>query len=284
MKSKLKSIPLKSLPRFVVYQASIKEFHICLEAKGQFFCWSSNYAPTLDTRFSREVKRIDNIPIGKIPTKQVFDEGTYMVTKSDTKESAEQKLLDGINEKTFAFILNGKKLRGRFSFKRVVGGTVLQKYKDQYAVEEDVLLDDLSRTISIMIPGYDESKVKLPPKEKIKSSHNGQKKPVIEKAAAVKPTKTVIDKPVVVKAKKPIIEKPTADKNIDGVDYHFTFYSSNKKPDICLVTDSSGACLVFRHEANNWVWLQSIHRISLKTEEGVTKHTEALYKLKKENS
>jgi hypothetical protein len=268
-------MPIKQLPRFIIYQANMKEFHICLEAKGQFFQWSSNYAPTLDTRFAREVKRIENIPIGKLPKKQVFDEGTYTVTKSDTKESAEQKLIDGIDEKTFALILNGKKLKGRFSFKHVVGGTVLQKYKDQYAVEEDVLSNDLSRTISLMIPDYDPSKVKIPTKDETRV-----KPPAKEETEVEIPAKNKI-KPAQPKPSKPVIEKPTADKNIEDTDYHFEFYSSNKKPDICLVTDESGACMVLIREGKSWVVLESINRTSSKTKEGLIKHSEALYKLRK---
>ena len=250
-------MPVKQLPRFVIYQPNMKEFHICFEAKGKFIRWCSNHAPTLDVRFAREVKRIEDVPVEKLQKKSIFDEGTYMVTKSDTKESAEQKLMAGIDNKTFAFILNGKKLKGRFSLKHVVGGTVLQKYKDQYAIEEDVLLDDLSRTINIMIPDYDEKKVKIPSKEKIKQ--------------------------VQLKQPKPVVEKLTADKNIEDVDYHFIFYTSNKKPDICLVTDESGASLVLRHEKNGWVLLQPINRTSSKTQEALIQHAGALYKLKRNN-
>jgi hypothetical protein len=270
---KLKSIPIKSLPRFVIYQANLKEFHICFEVKGELIRWSSKYAPTLDVRFPRKVKKIDNVAVDKIPIKQLFDEGTYMVNKTDTKESAEQKFTAGINEKTFAFILNGKKLKGRFSFKRVVGGTVIQKYKDQYAVEQDVLSDDLVRTISLMIPDYDEKKVTIQTKAKSSRQIAVKEESKLKTPGTDKIRKAQKDQ------KKPVIEKLTANKNIENIDYHFTFYNSYKKPDICLVTDAAGKCQILRKEGTNWFLLESIVT-SRKIEEAFIKHTEALYRRK----
>ena len=246
-------MPVKSLPRFVIYQANAKEFHICLEAQGVFLRWTSNYAPTLDVRFAREVKRIDDVAVKKLPKKTIFDEGTYTVSKSDTKASAEEKLVAGIDEKTFAFILNGKKLNGRFAFKKVLGGTVLQKYKDKYTVEEDVLMGDLSRTINTMIPDYDERKVKLRREEKTT-------KKLLKIAPAPK--------------------KSAPDNSIED-DYTFTFYHSNTEPDICLITDASGAITVLKQENGNWVTLQPITRISAKKERALTEHVAALQRRKR---
>lgn len=247
-------MPVKSLPRFVIYQANAKEFHICLEAQGVFLRWTSNYAPTLDVRFAREVKRIDDVAVKKLPKKTVFDEGTYTVSKSDTKASAEEKLIAGIDEKTFAFILNGEKLNGRFAFKKVTGGTVLQKYKDKYAVEEDVLMGDLSRTINTMIPDYDERKVKLPRKEKTKKEQ---------------PKETLLAP-----------EKSAPDNSIED-DYTFTFYRSNGEPDICLITDASGAIAVLKQENGSWVTLQPITRISAKKERSLIEYVAALQRRKR---
>ncbi|PZF72649.1 hypothetical protein DN068_12345 [Taibaiella soli] len=225
-----------------------------MEADGQFIRWTSNYAPTLDVRFAREVKRIDDIPVKKLPKKTVFDEGTYEITKSDTKESAEQKFIESIDQKTFSFILHGEKLKGRFAFKKVVGGTVLQKYKDKYAIEEDVLMGDLSRTINTMIPDYDEKKVKLPGKKQTR-------KAVPHEAP-------------------PTPELPTPGNGIEN-EYDFTFYRSNNEPDICVVTDESGAVCLLKKENDNWVLLQPITRISPKKQEALTAYIGSLPNRKK---
>lgn len=248
-------MPKKQLPRFVIYQANAKEFHFCLEVAGAYLRWCSYYTPSMDVRFAREVTRIGNLQAKKLPKKTVFDEGTYQVARTDTKETAEQKLLDGINQKTFAFILVGKKLKGRFAFKKVRGGTVLQKYKDKYATEEDILFGDLRRTVDNMIPDYDERKVKLPPKNK--------------------PKKTTATP-----AQASINEVPTADKQIGKNEYHFTFYQSDEGPEICLITDEAGDITVLKREKNGWTLLAPLSRIALKNEKAFIDHAAVLYQMK----
>jgi hypothetical protein len=120
-------------------------------------------------------------------------------------------------------------------------------------VEENVMLNDLSRTIMNMVPDYDERKVKVSHKRKTRKTQ-------IQEA-------------------KPVIEKPTADKRIDDVDYHFAFYSSDKEPDICLITDRSGTVVVLKHENKQWMLMQSIHRIAAKKQKDMLEHAAILYKL-----
>jgi hypothetical protein len=250
-------MPKKGLPRFVIYQPNPKDFHICLEVGDKFFCWLSNYAPSLDIRFPREIKRIKDIPAKKIPRQKLFDQGTYTITRSDTRQVAEKKLAEGIKKKSFAFILDGKKLKGRFSFKQVSSGTVIQKYKDKYAVEEDVLSGDLSRTISTMIPDYDEKKIKF---NFPKKARNKQVQPEEEQPEEA--------------------EEITADKTIGNTEYHFAFYTSDNEPDICLVTNPDGNVLVLKKDSNDWIILSPVPRSILKKEQNFLQHAKALWDIK----
>jgi hypothetical protein len=101
-------MPKKEQPRFVVYQVNEKEFHICLEAKGKFLRWCSYYVPSMDTRFPREINRIKDIPTSKLPAKKIIDQGTYTTNRKDARPAIEAKVLNVVNGKTFAFILEGK--------------------------------------------------------------------------------------------------------------------------------------------------------------------------------
>lgn len=242
-----------ALPRFIIYQQNEKDFHICFEVGNKFLRWCSHYAPTLDVRFPREVTRISDIAASKLPKKSVFDKGTYTVNKKDAPEQAAQKLAKGADEKSFAFILDGKQLQGRFSIKHSRGKTVIQKYKDKYAEEEDVLSGDLARTIQTMLPDYDPSKVKLPPKQKTKKAPE----PVIED-----------EEPE---------EEITADKKIGNTNYHFTFYSSEEESDLCLVTNDKGEAMVLKLEKKEWKILSPISKTVLKKQKEFTDHAAALY-------
>lgn len=246
-------MPKKDLPLFVIYQPNEKEFHICLEVKGKFFCWCSYYPPTLDVRFAREVSRIKDMPAKSLPRKRIFDEGTYTGTKADTKEEAEQKIADGVKDKSVAFILNGKKLKGRFAIKQGKGGAVLQKFKDKYAQEEDVLGGDLARTISTMIPEYDERKIKLSPPRKA------------NKKKAEEPEE------------EPAEEEITADKQIGNTEYHFAFYTSADEPDICLVTSANAEVLVFKRDGDEWVMQTPVKGAASKKKKEFEEYCKVLY-------
>jgi hypothetical protein len=203
-------------------------------------------------RFPREVTRIDNIALNKLPKKPVFDEGSYTVTKSDSRAAAEQKMSEGINKSSFGFILNGKKLKGRFLLKTNGTRTVLQKYKDKYATEEDVLSQDLARTVHTMLPDYDEKKVELPHREK------SSKRPV--------------------KKEEEPAPEITEDKNIGAAKYHFTFYTSDTGDVICLITDAGGAVIVLQLNGKRWKLLSPAGKSALKHEQELTGHASALYK------
>lgn len=245
-------------PRFVVYQPNKKEFHICLEAGGKYLVWCSYYPPTLDARFPREVTRIADIPVKAIPPKQVFDQGTYGITKSKPadKESIEAQTIEGITQKSFSFVLNGKILKGRFAFKRTGNSTVIQKFKDKYAREEDVLSDDLVRTIHTMVPDYDASKVKL-------RHHKTAKPDVPEAEPEEQPAQDI-----------------TQDKKIGNKQYRFTFYSSTGGEELCLARSEEGTTVVLEKQGNEWVVLQPVSTRELKPKDEFSDHAKALEELR----
>jgi len=248
---------MKDLPLFVIYQPNAKEFHICLEVGSIYYCWWSYYPPTRDNRFARKITRLRDIAPRDIPKKQVYDRGTYTVNKGDDKAAAEAKLKKGVKEKSFSFILEGKKLKGRFIIKKTSGGTLIQKFKDKFVVEEDVLGGDLSRTISLMVPGYDPKKVKL------KASRDGK---------TPRPAKK--DIPPTIDEQVP--EEISADTIIGNTSYHFDFYKSDDAPDLCLITNEKKEVLVLKKAAGKWQLLKAAVRTALKKEKEIIQHAEAL--------
>ncbi|MCD2421400.1 hypothetical protein LQ567_01405 [Niabella pedocola] len=254
--------PNKDLPSFVVYQPNKKEFHICLEAGNIYYIWRSNYPPTRDNRFARKITRLKGIMPKEIPGKQVYDRGTYSINKGDDKLAVEKKIRQGLRQRSFSFILNGKKLKGRFIIKQTSAGTVLQKFKDKFAAEEDVLGADLSRTIRLMIPGYDPRSIKLPAPEKRKEGA-ASKKSVAARATGQPP------------------EEPlTADKTIGRIAYRFVFYHSDTGPDCCLVTNDRNEVLVLQKEKNQWQLLKSARGDISKKARALEQHAQALDQLR----
>lgn len=252
---------MKNLAQFIVYQPNAKEFHICLEAGRIYYCWWSYYPPSQDNRFTRKVTRLRDISPKDIPRKQVYDRGTYTVNKSDDKESAEKKLKEGIKNKSFSFILDGKKLKGRFIIKKTPGGTVIQKFKDKFVIEEDVFGGDLSRTISLMVPDYDPRKVKLYSAKQRKGAS---------------PAKTAkLPEPEMIVTEE---EEITADKQIGKTIYHFTFYRSDDASDLCLITNPKHEVLILEKIRNKWILLKAASGAVLKQEEALIEHAAALEK------
>lgn len=202
--------------------------------------------------------RIKDIPTGKAPRKNVIDQGTYTTNRKDTKTIVKEKIIAGIKEKTFAVILDGKKLKGRFAFKKVQGTTIIQKYKDKYAVVEDVFEGDLLRTINIMVPDYDENKVY--PERPQKKKRRKQQQPEAEE---------IVDTEVEI----------TVDKTIGNASYHFAFYQSGDEPDICLVTNDAGESAVFQQQSKSWVLLKAVKHTALRHKEEFIEHINALFNL-----
>ena len=136
------------------------------------------------------------------------------------------------------------------------GGAIIQKYKDKYAVEEDVFGSDLVRTINTMVPNYDESKVKL---ERPRKTSKKICPTEIEEAE--------------------YIEEITAHKTIGNTEYHFAVYKSEDNPDICLVTSHTGQVLVFEKQGKKWTSMPSVSRTVLKRQDEFIEHIEVLYSL-----
>ena len=251
----------KDLPAFVVYQPDPKEFHICLEVGSIYYCWRSNYPPARDNRFVRKVERLKAIIPKKIPPKQVYDKGTYTVNKGDDKAAIEKKVKEGIKQKSFSFILNGEILKGRFIIKKASGGTVIQKFKDRFAVEEDIFSEDLNRTIKLMVPDYDPDAAEPDYPEKRKAS---------AKSDTAKPVGDIEEEPD---------EEITADKKIGNTGYHFTFYNSDTGPGLCVVLNSRNEILVLQKSGKGWQLLQPARAAVLKTKKALIEHAKALYQL-----
>jgi hypothetical protein len=246
------------LPRFIIFHPNTKEFYICLEAKGKFLRWCSFYAPSMDIGFPRHISKIKDISIKDVYSKHIFDQGTYTTAKADTKQLVEAKVIEGIKARSFAFILNGNILKGRFAIKKVRGGAIIQKYKDKYAVTEDVLSNDLSRTISTMVPNYDEKMVQLHPRTKAK-----EREPEIL-------------------ANEDLVEEITSEKQIANVEYHFAFYKSNDEPDICVVTSEDNHVLILRKEGSRWSLAKPLGQSILRKESVFIEHCQALYEQNQE--
>lgn len=244
---------IKKLPEFIVYQQSRKEFHICFRVNDRFIRWCSYYAPALDPRFPREMTRIKDIAVKKLPAKPVFDKGSYTVSRTDNREEAMQKMLAGAGEKSFAFILEGKKLKGRFLLKNNSRNTLLQKYKDKYATEEDVLATDLTRTVQTMLPDYDPRKIKLPQHKKTSRAA------VQEQELQELPPETI-----------------TADKKIGSSMYHFKFYTSDDDSVICIAASSKGV-VALQLSGRKWRVMTAAKRPAAQEEQAFAAHAAALY-------
>lgn len=227
-----------------------------------YYCWWSNYPPTQDNRFARKINRIKAIITPRdIPRKQVYDKGTYEVNKKDDKAAIEKKVKEGVKQKSFSFILKGSKLKGRFIIKETTGGTMLQKFKDKFAKEEDIFSQDLSRSINLMVPDYDPNAVSLNfPKERKAATKSKNGKPFAAIEAAPE-------------------EAITADKKIGNTSYHFDFYHSDTGRELCVVTNNKNEALVLQKKGGRWQLLQPAKGAMLKNGQALAAHAEALYKL-----
>jgi len=245
-------MPKKEMPRFVVYQPNSNEFYICFEAGGKFLRWCSNYAPSMDVRFHREITKIKDIAVKDLPVKKIFDAGTYETSKSDTRQDTEKKAAEANKTGSFVFRLNGKKLKGRFAFKRAYDDLVIQKYKDKYVVTEDVLSGDLLRTIKTSVPDYDATKISI---------HRSR-------PAAARKEK--------VELPEEEVEEITANKKIGRANYHFAFYTSDDEPEICVVTSGKEKALVFKRQGKRWVSLLPL-TVSAANRKELIAHCSTLY-------
>lgn len=248
------------LPKFIVYQPDPKVFHICLEVGNIYYVWLSSYPPTQDNRFARRVKQLKTILPAKVPAKQIYDQGTYTVNKGDDKAAVAKKMKQGVKAKSFSFILDGKRLKGRFMIKQTSGGTMLQKFKDKFAVEEDIFSEDLSRSISLMVPGYDPSKVKLNyPRER--------KQPAKHKQEDVTPETEAEPEAI------------TDEKKIGKTTFHFDLYYSGNGPDLYVISNNKEQVLILQKDGDHWKLLKPVKDVALNNVTQLAAHAKALYML-----
>jgi len=241
----------RKLPGFTLYLSEEQEYRLCFEVEEKLYCWCSLYPPSMDVRFPRPMKKSQAHRADKYSHRRIVDKGLYYTTQKDDKRSIEQKFLKGIEERSLSFVLAGEKLKGRFSIKETDTGIVLQKLKDKYAVEEDVLSGDLSRTVSSMMPGFNPANFKLQRAKKSKSRKSKQDEP---------PEELI-----------------TTDKKIGNNSYHFEFYRSDTGDIICLVSNSGNDVLVLQQQKSEWKIRSFIGKRTAKLEKAILEHTHTLF-------
>lgn len=206
----------------------------------------------------RKVKRLKAIVPVKIPSGQIYDQGTYSINKGDDKTTVEKKLKDAVKSRSFSFILNGNILKGRFIIKQVSGGMVIQKFKDQYASEEDIFGGDLSRTIRLMVPDYDPNAVQLAHLKPSKATRKPAKK---------------IEAPVVEEEPEVI----TADLHTGKSTYHFDWYQSETGPDLCIISSEKNEVLVLRNNNGKWTVIKGLRPVTPKVSRALIHHATLLF-------
>jgi bifunctional non-homologous end joining protein LigD len=149
--------------RFVVqkHDASHLHYDFRLEMEGVMKSWAIPKGPSLNPADKRLAMMTEDHPLsyrtfeGTIPegnygagTVIVWDEGTYHATGSDDPAESERLLLEGLEKGHLSFFMEGRKLRGEYSLRRMAraGGNawLLVKKSDGFADERDVTADDRS--------------------------------------------------------------------------------------------------------------------------------------------
>jgi DNA ligase D-like protein (predicted 3'-phosphoesterase) len=133
------------VPRFVIQQHAARSMHFDfrLEAGGTFKSWAVPKGPSMDPRDKRLAMAVEDhslswgdfegvIPEGEYGAGQVivWDRGTY-------RNLADRPLEEGLEDGHLSFWLEGEKLRGGWSLRRVGGGGkerwLLLKRRDEEA-------------------------------------------------------------------------------------------------------------------------------------------------------
>ncbi|WP_439882266.1 DNA polymerase ligase N-terminal domain-containing protein [Pontibacter sp. MBLB2868] len=141
---------------FVVQRhlASKLHYDFRLEMAGVLKSWAIPKGPSMNPADKRLAVEVEDHPIaygafeGDIPAGHygaghvdIWDNGFYRAVETDDPIEGEKLLLQGLQEGSFSFVLEGKKLQGEFSLIRMKGrqkgAWLLIKKKDAAAVEED---------------------------------------------------------------------------------------------------------------------------------------------------
>jgi bifunctional non-homologous end joining protein LigD len=204
------------------HHASHLHYDFRLEMEGVLKSWAVPKGPSMDPKIKRLAMMVEDHPYdykdfeGSIPggnygagTVIVWDNGTYWPADAHDENKSEQdkNLRHQLHQGKLKFVLNGEKLKGEFALVKAAArgenSWLLMKLQDEFATEEDVLLQDESvlsgKTIETMtsqpeaIYGQPASKV-----SKAKKATAARKSPAAKTARkTLKPVK----KKVVAKAK-----------------------------------------------------------------------------------
>lgn len=148
---------------FVVQKHAASHLHydFRLEMDGVLKSWAIPKGPSMNPADKRLAIMVEDHPYsykdfeGTIPEGNygagnviVWDNGTYILADEDRLDIHEHKLQSDLQKGHLSFILNGKKLKGEFALVKLKtkqeNTWLLIKSKDQYANDEDVLLQDKS--------------------------------------------------------------------------------------------------------------------------------------------
>ncbi|TPE42426.1 DNA ligase D [Pontibacter mangrovi] len=141
--------------RFVVQRhlASKLHYDFRLEMDGVLKSWAVPKGPSMNPADKRLAVEVEDHPIsygsfeGDIPEGHygaghvdIWDEGTYHAAETDDPEEGEQLLLQGLEEGSIKFVLEGGKLQGEFTLVKMKGrqkdAWLLIKKMDEDAVED----------------------------------------------------------------------------------------------------------------------------------------------------
>ncbi len=151
--------------RFVVqkHDASHLHYDFRLEMEGVLKSWAVPKGPSMDPEVKRLAMMVEDHPYdyrtfeGVIPkgqygggTVMVWDEGTYEAVEGNgkTRKEKEKSLMLGLKAGKLKIKLEGRKLKGEFALVKAYGrgenSWLLMKLDDDFAMKEDITLQDLS--------------------------------------------------------------------------------------------------------------------------------------------
>src|SRR6478735_8106540 len=154
----------KNRLQFVVqkHDASHLHYDFRIEVGGVMKSWAVPKGPSLEPVSKRLAMLVEDHPMeynkfeGIIPkgnygagTVMIWDKGLYVPTHKEKGESDEQAMERSFKEGDVKFVLAGRKLKGEFALIRLKkskngNAWLLIKKNDEYATEEDILLEEKS--------------------------------------------------------------------------------------------------------------------------------------------